>query len=213
MMNMRLLTTFILLVFFEFCWSQDTVKITNSNYISYFSKSKKYPHVVDWWITKNKVTCKKPIPRKNIFRPDPQIPELSDLESSYKKSGFDRGHMSPAADNQCLTEIIMNESFFYSNISPQYHSLNAGDWKKLEVWSRELSKKFDSIHIWSGNIGEIKKIGQVSVPEICWKVVLIKKTNETKYYLFKNEKKKSTGFSSHEVTKESFEKVVKFDFR
>ena len=208
---MRLLFINLYLTICVFGFSQDTIRINNTNYSTLFSISKKYPLVVDWWITSSKVTCKNPIPRKNIFYPDPKVTEHSNLESSYKKSGFDRGHMSPAADNQCQTKEVLRESFYYSNISPQYHSLNAGEWKKLEIYCRDLAKKYDSIHVWSGNIGEMKKIGSVSVPEYCWKVVFIKKTNEWLFFIFKNTKVKAESFQRQMISKEEFKKVVKLE--
>ena len=94
--------------------------------------------------------------------------------------------MSPAADNECPytkngvkipAEKMLTECFYFSNMAPQYHSLNAGDWKTVEVWERDMALKYDSVHIWCGNIGEIKKIGSVSVPKECWKLVYIKKFN------------------------------------
>lgn len=80
-------------------------------------------------------------------------------------------------------------------MAPQTHTLNAGDWKALELYTRYLAVNSDSIHVWSGNIGEVKKIGKVSVPLKCWKIIYIKKTNQYYAYLFNNdhlEKKWST---------------------
>jgi len=190
-------------------FSQDTVRLIHKNYTTVFSKSKKYPVLVEWWLTKSKVVCDNPIPRTDKFLPDPLLKEHTNLQESYTKSGFDRGHMSPAADNQCLGVEVLRESFYFSNMSAQYHSLNAGDWKSLETKTRELSKVYDSIKVWSGNIGEIKKIGQVSVPSICWKVIYIKSRNEYEYYVFKNEKIKPNGIEDNKVSYEEFKKTVK----
>jgi endonuclease G len=192
--------------------SQDTVRIKNKNYTTVFSKTNKYPVLVEWWVTRAKVTCAKPIPRKDKFKPDPKLPEHTNLELDYKGSGLDRGHMSPAADNQCQSIKEMEESFYFSNMSPQYHSLNAGDWKTVEVFTRELAKDHDSVHVWSGNIGVSKKIGRVSVPKECWKVIYVKKTNEWYSFMFNNTKDKPTGLKSHEVPKEIVEKVTGFKF-
>ena len=189
------------------CFSND-----KRNYTTVFSKSKKYPVLVEWWITKNKLTCVNPIPRVDKFAPDPKLKEYTELQTSYFKSGFDRGHMSPAADNQCLTKEILLQSFYFSNMAAQYHSLNAGDWKSLESHSRNLSLKVDSIKVFCGNLGESKKIGVVSVPEKCWKVIYIKKTGKFHYYIFDNNKNKPDGFENNEVTKIEFEKLVFLSF-
>lgn len=168
--------------------------------------------MVEWWLTKNKIECKTPHPRVDKFLPDPLLKEFTTLQDSYTKSGFDRGHMSPAADNQCLSKTVMEESFYFSNMSPQYHSLNAGDWKSLETYSRNLTLIVDSLKIFCGNIGEVKKIGTVSVPEKCWKVLYVKKTKKFHYFIFNNDKSKPDGFQNNEVTKKEFEKFVKLNF-
>lgn len=193
-------------------YSQDTIRIKNKEYTSVFSISKKYPVMVEWWVTKQKVSCSKPIPRKDKFQPDPQLKEHTDLSNDYKNSGFDRGHMSPAADNQCKTQSELDESFFFSNISAQYHSLNAGDWKTLETLTREMALKYDSIHVWAGNSGELMKIGKVTVPKECWKVVHVKKTDQWMTFIFKNTKEKSKGLKHHEVSKSTLEKNTGFKF-
>lgn len=192
--------------------SQDTVRVIHTNYQSVFSKSKKYPVLVEWWVTKLKIDCKSPLKRKDNFRPDPLIKEETDLENDYKKSGFDRGHMMPAADNLCQTPQVQDECFYFSNMSPQYHALNAGDWKTVEVWTRDMSSKYDSVHVWCGNIGTLKKIGRVSVPEECWKVVFIKKTKEYFAFLFTNKNEKQNGIHSHEVPLKVISDLVGLNF-
>lgn len=193
--------------------SQDTVRISHTNYTTVFSKSKKYPVLVEWWATKAKIGCPTPLKRKDNFKPDPKLPKETDLLNDYKNSGFDRGHMMPAADNLCQTPQVQDECFYFSNMSAQYHSLNAGDWKSVEVWTRDMAIKYDSIHVWSGNIGEMKKIGTVSVPTECWKVVYIKKTKEYFAFMFDNKNIKQTGMKSHEVAVEAISKTTGFKFR
>lgn len=193
--------------------SQDTIRLVHTNFTTVFSKTKKYPVLVEWWATKQKVNCPTPLKRKDNFKPDPKLPKDTDLSEDYRNSGFDRGHMMPAADNLCQTSQIQDECFYFSNMSAQYHSLNAGDWKTVEVWTREMALKYDSVHVWCGNIGEIKKIGRVSVPSECWKVVYIKKTNEFFAFLFENKNIKQTGIHSHEVTLEIISKTTGFKFR
>jgi len=193
-------------------YSQDTIRLKHTNYTSVFSKSKRYPVLVEWWLTKSMISCPTPLKRKDNFKPDPQLPTETDILKDYVGSGTDRGHMMPAAENLCQTSEIQDECFYFSNMSAQYHSLNAGDWKSVEVWERDMANKYDSIHVWCGSIGEIKKIGKVSVPKECWKLVYIKKTNEWFGFLFDNNTSKPTGIHSHEVSKEIIEEETGFKF-
>jgi endonuclease G len=193
--------------------AQDVVILKHTNYTSHFSKSKKYPVMVEWWETKAKVGCPNPLPRRDAFQPDPQAILETDIKADYVGSGYDRGHMSPAASNQCQTAGVQIESFYMSNMSAQTHRLNAGDWKSLEVMTREWAVKDDSVHIWAGNVGEIKKIGKVSVPKQCWKVVYYKKSNEWMAFLFENDQSKPDGIYNNKVELVDIEKLTGLKFK
>jgi endonuclease G len=197
---------------FLFQNDSDLITIQHSNYTTTFSKSKNYPFKVDWWITKSKIQCLKPLKRENSFRPDPKTKHDTKFNDDYLNSGYDRGHMCPAADNLCESKEILNETFYFTNIAPQQHVLNAGDWLTLEDYSRDLAEKYDSIHIWSGNVGELKKIKDVSVPKYCWKVVYIKKTNTWESYIFENNKSKPNGIIDNKVELSEVEKLTNFKF-
>ena len=193
--------------------AQDTIRLKHINYTSVYSKSLNYPVLVEWWETKAKVGCASPLKRKDQFQVDPLLPKETDLMKDYIKSGYDRGHMCPAASNLCSGDIAHMECFYFSNMSPQTHTLNAGEWKVLEMKTRELAIANDSVHIWCGNIGEIKKIGKISVPKICWKVVHVKKTNIWTAYVFINNDSKSDGIENNIVTMEAIEELTGYRFR
>ena len=193
--------------------AQDVVVLKHTNYTSHYSKSKKYPVMVEWWETKAKVACEKPLARVDRFKPDPLLVTETDLEDDYKGSGFDRGHLMPAKSNQCQTPEVQNECFYFSNMAAQYHRLNAGDWKSLETLTREWATANDSVHIWAGNVGELKRIGRVAVPRQCWKVVYIKKSNEWSFYLFDNDLSNPDGIHNNKVLREDIEKLTGFKFK
>ena len=193
--------------------SQDTIRLKHQNYTTVFSKSKHYPVLVEWWVTSKKVDCKNPLTRTDKFVKDPLLPNETNLSDDYKGSGFDRGHMSPAADNLCLGTQPLNECFYFSNMAPQYHSLNAGDWEILETMVRDNSKNNnDSIHVWSGSIGEIKKIGKVSVTQYCWKVIYSVKSKKISAFLFENNNSKSNGIADNEVSIDKIHQLTGFKF-
>jgi endonuclease G len=209
----KVLSIVMLLVIATTLKAQDVVQLKHINYTSHFSKSKKYPVMVEWWETRAKIGCATPLPRKDNFKPDPQLPTETDLAADYVGSGLDRGHMMPSKSNQCQTPEVQDECFYFSNMAAQYHSLNAGDWKSLETATREWAITDDSIHIWAGNVGEIKRIGKVAVPKMCWKVVHDLKTKEWFFFLFDNVADKPSGLKSHEVIREDIEKLTGFKFK
>jgi endonuclease G len=190
--------------------AQDVVVLKHTNYTTHFSKSKRYPVLVEWTTTKEMVGCPTPLKRKDNFKPDPKLPVETNIAADYVKSGYDRGHIMPAADNLCQTPAVQDECFYFSNMVAQTHRLNAGDWKSLETATRNWSMISSKVRVWSGSVGEQKKIGSVSVPTQCWKVVEIagKKTA----YLFNNDLSAADGFANNEVPVAQIEKLTGFKF-
>ena len=117
-------------------------------------------------------------PRGNNFVPDPDIYGTPSTDD-YKNSGYDRGHMAPAADMK-WSEQAMTESFYTSNICPQNRNLNKGDWKDLEEHIRSMATLYDHIYITCGPIVSKKPqtigyIQRIAVPDAFFKAVLRKK--------------------------------------
>ena len=195
--------------------AQDVVVLKHTNYVTHFSKSKKYPVMVEWWITKAKVGCATPMARKDNFKPDPLLVSETNIGADYVNSGTDRGHMMPAAENLCQGPEVQNECFYYSNMAAQYHSLNAGDWKSVETMEREWAKKDDSVHVWCGNLGVAKTlgVGKVAVPTQCWKVLYFVKTKEWMAFLFDNNTSKPDGIHNNQVDVADIEKLTGFKFK
>ncbi|NJB83905.1 DNA/RNA non-specific endonuclease [Wenyingzhuangia aestuarii] len=112
--------------------------------------------------------------RKDNFKSDTSIPTESASLNDYKKSGYDRGHLCPAADMK-LNNQAMSETFLMSNMSPQLPSFNRGEWKRLESQVRKWAVEEDSIIVITGpifknNIGQIGK-NKVTVPGAYYKVL------------------------------------------
>jgi hypothetical protein len=103
------------------------------------------------------LVCDTRIPRGTAFKPDPLALKETDLQSSYDGSGYDRGHNMNAEDNRCDKQG-MDESFYFSNMTPQVPQLNRGVWKSLETEVRETAAVADSVKVWMGSVGEIKKV-------------------------------------------------------
>ena len=113
--------------------------------------------------------------RTDNFLTDPKISSGSATKEDYSRSGFDKGHIAPAAD-MGWSENAMQESFFMSNMSPQRPQCNRGIWKKGEEQVRDWAKNYGVLYVVAGPV--LKKglptIGpnRVSVPELYYKVLL-----------------------------------------
>ena len=133
------------------------------------------------------------IKRTNNFAPDPLVHGDPVVTYDYTHSGYDRGHMVPAADMK-WSEQAMRESFYMTNICPQNQNLNRGDWNDLEELARDWARKFGNIYIACGPIvyNEDITIGnnhRIVVPSAFYKVFLRKdKSSWTSIgFMFANE--------------------------
>jgi endonuclease G, mitochondrial len=140
----------------------------------------------------------------------------TDLTVDYRKSGYDRGHLAPAAD-MAFSEIAMKESFYYSNMSPQVPGFNRGIWKKLEVQTRNWAIEYDSLYIVVGPIfsDTMKVIGphRVAVPNAFYKVILDNHKGKEKMigFVMKNEGSKND-LQTFVVSVDSIEVLTGIDF-
>ncbi len=141
-----------------------------------YNKQRRVPNWVAWALTKERTQGTEK--RANDFQPDFSIKKGPiALDSDYRGSGYDRGHQCPSADCKYSREA-MNQCFLFSNMCPQTHALNAGDWEELETLCRKWAVAYDSIYIVCGPIIEkgetYRTIGKnkVMVPKQFFKVVL-----------------------------------------
>ena len=154
-------------------------------YTSYFSTTEHIPVIIEYTLTKKMITCKTLLKRTNKFAPDPAHQDLTDLEKDYKGSGYDRGHNMSAADNKC--DITgMKECFYFSNMTPQPHSFNAGKWEETEKTEREKAMATGKVIVTTGSIGKAATIGvdKVVVPKFMWKVIYIPSDKTYLCYFF-----------------------------
>ena len=149
--------------------------LKRTGYTASYNCNTLIPNWVAWCLTAGHTEGDVKRPRK-AFAEDEEVnaPRADDWD--YYNSGFDRGHLCPAADNK-WNEKAMLESFLFTNICPQNHNLNCGDWSELENACRKWAKRYGCIYIVSGPIlykTKHKTIGKhkVTVPEAFFKVVL-----------------------------------------
>ena len=117
--------------------------------------------------------------REDRFEPDPLIKGRQAYDRDYVGSGYDRGHMAPAADMRWSSQT-MKECFYLSNVCPQNHNLNSGAWNDLEKQVRYEARYYKSIYVVCGPIFEYnnpKHIGynHVMVPDAFFKALLARR--------------------------------------
>lgn len=101
------------------------------------------------------------VKRTDAWSVDPKLPaEMQVQESDHKNDGFDRGHLCASEDRVYLKEAN-NQTFYYSNISPQLNDFNGGFWRKLETrvqtWGRSTADGvYDKVYVTKG--GTLNKL-------------------------------------------------------
>lgn len=165
-----------------------------------------------------------PATRGDDFRPDLSIPagfrsELAD----YARSGYDRGHMAPAADMKRSDEV-MGESFSLSNMCPQNPTLNRGLWARLEDAVRGWVQQRGALTIISGPVFEPRagKVtypvlggNSVAVPTHFYKIVVdASRAGDVQalVFLIPNEAPRETDLATYLVSIDQVERLTGVDF-
>ena len=149
--------------------------IEHTGYTLSYREEYEVPEWVAYELTREEVTTLA-VERKDNFREDKTVSTGSATLQDYKKSGYDRGHMAPAADFRWSAEA-MDDTFYLSNMCPQTHAFNSGIWSDLESAIRSMAYEDGSIYVVTGPVltdGPYDTIGEnkVAVPSYFYKVVL-----------------------------------------
>lgn len=154
------------------------------------------------------------VSRTDRFLEDKTIHTGSATDSDYKGSGYDRGHLAPAADMK-WSEEAMRASFYFSNMSPQTPSFNRGVWKRAEEQVREWALQHNAVYVVTGPV--LNKItthignNKVSVPAYYYKTVLDKKKEKAIAMLIPNQGSKAE-LLSFCISIDSLEALTGIDF-
>ncbi len=137
-----------------------------------YNRDKGIPNWVSWQINKSWLGAAE---RSNDFRPDDTLPKdwYRVTPSSYIKTGYDKGHMTPSADRSKTAEDN-SATFLMTNIIPQAPDNNRGYWENLESYSRNLANQGQELYVIAGSYGEKEKIGKgkVVVPDRIYKIIV-----------------------------------------
>lgn len=155
--------------------SEDIVRY--SGFTASYNHTTLCPNWVAYELTYNEVDGDYDNKNSNFSR-DPNLNGPQASREDYSNSGWDKGHMAPKADMRWSSQAYW-QSFYFTNICPQNHKFNAGDWNTLEKSVRNWARKYERIWIVCGPIFTDHKYGtignaKVQVPDKFFKALLIK---------------------------------------
>ncbi len=172
------------------------------------------PNYVVWELTAQEADGSNK--RESNFKADNTVPGCPTLDD-YRNSGFDRGHMAPAADMKWSAQA-MADCHYLTNMCPQDHKLNGGRWATLEAKCRTWAKRDSAIIIISGPVlSDImpRKIGasEIPVPERFFKVILSPFSNPPRAigFIVPNSPN-AEGIEKLAVSVDQVEAITGFDF-
>lgn len=189
------------------------------NYVVSYNTSTFCPNYVAWHLYPER--CDGEVSRKaSNFHGDEDIAEEYRVETfDYSNSGYDRGHMCPAADNKNSVEF-MSASFCMTNICPQDRSLNAGQWNDVEQLCRDWAHKYGDVYIVCGpifdstspaTIGKTDRM-QIAVPDRFFKCVVVLGDHPQGIAFVMANQPGNTPLSSYCVSIDEVEAITGYDF-
>ncbi len=147
--------------------------IRHEGYTVSYNSDYRIANWVAYELTDKEAVSKK-AERSNKFVADPEVKGAMATNGDYHRSGYDRGHLAPAADMKWSVKA-MRESFYMSNICPQKPGLNRGIWNQLEEDCRMWAKENGALMIVAGPVisANMERLGEnrVAVPEKFYKVI------------------------------------------
>lgn len=166
--------------------SKGSQKIDHTYYKLLYKNKLRQSECSYYHLTKAMADCNSE--RENNFKADTMVVGVRVTSKYYEKSGFDKGHLTPA-NHLCHDQIGMDLSFLMSNMSPQLPNFNRGIWKELEYMTKLWAIDKGDVYIFSGPIfgdsvkympyyrmtgGAKVKVDSIPIPTHFYKIVIHK---------------------------------------
>lgn len=178
-----------------------------------FNPDNRTPHWVGWELLSSEADGRET--RSDRFWQDWTLDGCPSPDD-YKRSGYDKGHLCPAADQKWSAEA-MSDCFVMANMAPQDHALNAGAWKTLEEKERLWAQRDSALIIVAGPIyqnNDRNTIGDgVRIPSAFFKVLLAPYVDKPRAIGFIYPNMKSPGnMVDYSMSVDEVEKITGLDF-
>ena len=119
--------------------------LDNGSYQTVYSRALLVPISADWVLAKENLGKSQREPSWR-FSEDLRVPSPRATHADYTGSGFDRGHLCPAADRSADLKSVRS-TFIMTNVCPQAPALNRGAWKRLEEACRAIARHGQALSI------------------------------------------------------------------
>jgi DNA/RNA endonuclease G (NUC1) len=161
--------------------ASDDFIITHPEYTSSFNKNRGEPNWVSYNLEASHFGDED---RCDCFTFDPAAAAVATpyTTNEYTNSSLtapfsiDRGHLARSFD-RTSGNLDNAFTFYFSNLVPQASAVNQGPWAQMENEIGDFAtvdnKEVYIIAGASGNLGTLKSLGHVVIPETNWKVVVI----------------------------------------
>jgi endonuclease G len=140
-------------------------------------------------LTRESLRAAREVRRDDQFHAEVSLPQEDQAQlSDYAHSGFDRGHMSPAADMPTVQAQI--ESFSLANIVPQNRQNNQLLWAAIESATRHIVQQRGELYVITGPLFEGEQINRINnrvfIPTHIFKAVYDPQAKEAAAWLAPN---------------------------
>lgn len=157
----------------------------------------------------------------STYPKDEQFAQLK--ANAYAKSGYDHGHLAPAADFKRSQELT-DESFYMTNMAPQHGCMNQKGWCVLESNVRNWARlnPTSTFYLFSGPITSsfidtlcINNATTVYVPEQFYKIVIEQTASglvQTAAFMVRNDDTEFADLDGGRTTIDVIESMTGLDF-
>lgn len=184
-------------------------RLDNASYVVDFDNEGRIPHWVAYELRASELEGG--AQRSDNFREDARVARSA--PAKWPGSGYDRGHMKPAADSRGST-AEMSSSFLMTNMAPQTPALNRGEWKGVEELVRAWGVQYGQVYVIMGGSEATQTVlaQDVRVPTHFWKAVLRYGSDTSAVaFLFPNTAEVPGTVADYRITVDSLEAFVGLD--
>lgn len=188
--------------------------VQHEGYCAVYNHTTLCPDWVAWELTREETEGQ--LDGQYSFSRDPDVDFPKASREDYANSGWDKGHLAPRADMR-WSQKALEESYYFTNICPQDHTMNSGAWRKIEELCRRVARRDSVVYIVCGPIydsDEPRTIGPagVHVPDRFFKALALETAEGTQtvgFIVSNTPQQKSP--RHYAVTVDSIEAVTDYD--